>query len=209
MTATAETVRELQRRPDLLEITHRLNELAADEAARRQCFRDELAPGDKHEFINGEVLMASPAKFTHIRTIERLGNLLGAHVESRQLGVIMRENALCGFDRNDYQPDLGFWPEIFVTTCEPDQSVFPPPLFAVEVLSPSTATRDRDIKFTDYAAHGVREYWIVDPDARTIEQYLSDDREPYRLLRKLDAGTLKSDVIDGFAIDVESVFASQ
>ena len=57
------------------------------------------------------------------------------------------------------------------------------------------------------AAGGVREYWIVDPDARTIEQYLSDDCQPYRLLRKLDEGKLKCETVDGFELDVASVFA--
>ena len=38
------------------------------------------------------------------------------------------------------------------------------PDLVVEILSPSTAHRDRGIKLDSYARHGVRQYWIVDPD---------------------------------------------
>lgn len=41
----------------------------------------------------------------------------------------------------------------------------------IEVLSRGTKERDRGVKAADYALHGVREYWIVDPKAKTVEQY--------------------------------------
>ena len=47
----------------------------------------------------------------------------------------------------------------------------PPPDFVVEVLSPSTERHDRNVKFEDYGAHGITEYWIVDPVAQVVEQY--------------------------------------
>ena len=40
---------------------------------------------------------------------------------------------------------------------------YPAPDFIAEILSPSTDERDRGIKFEDYAAHGVGEYWLLDP----------------------------------------------
>ncbi|MCC6446410.1 MAG: Uma2 family endonuclease [Armatimonadetes bacterium] len=39
----------------------------------------------------------------------------------------------------------------------------------VEILSSGTEAQDRDIKYRDYAAHGVREYWILDPQQETLE----------------------------------------
>ena len=41
----------------------------------------------------------------------------------------------------------------------------------IEVLSPSTAKRDRGVKFDVYERHGVREYWLIDLDAQFIEVY--------------------------------------
>ena len=52
-----------------------------------------------------------------------------------------------------------------------EQNVQGAPDMIVEILSPSTAKRDRGEKFELYKKHGVREYWIVDPYNLTIEQY--------------------------------------
>jgi Uma2 family endonuclease len=54
----------------------------------------------------------------------------------------------------------------------------PPPLLVIEILSPSTSARDRLRKRPIYLAHGVRDVWIVDCDARTIERWTSGASEP-------------------------------
>lgn len=59
---------------------------------------------------------------------------------------------------------------------------------------------------TDYALHGVREYWIVDTNQQTIEQYLPDGNT-FFLVQKLKDGLLKSVAVAGFQIAVQDVFA--
>ena len=51
------------------------------------------------------------------------------------------------------------------------------PDLVVEVLSPSTAQNDRGHKKEVYAKCGVREYWIVSPDNKSVEIYLNEDAE--------------------------------
>jgi Uma2 family endonuclease len=75
----------------------------------------------------------------------------------------------------------------------------------VEALSPSTEERDRGIKFEDYAAHGVGEYWLVDPENEIVEQYRLVD-ETYELVMKSKTGEIESAVVDGFVIPVRAVF---
>ena len=82
---------------------------------------------------------------------------------------------------------------------------FPAPDFIVEVLSGSTAKHDRETKFQDYAAHGVAEYWIVDPDKETIEQFVLQTGE-YELLLKTKDGAISSFVLPEFSIPVRAVF---
>ena len=53
-----------------------------------------------------------------------------------------------------------------------DNNISGAPDLVVEILSPSTADRDRELKLRLYARHGVREYWIVDPDERTVQVML-------------------------------------
>jgi len=42
---------------------------------------------------------------------------------------------------------------------------------AIEITSPATAERDRHYNKTLYAGHGMREYWIVDPEVKTVEVF--------------------------------------
>ena len=56
-----------------------------------------------------------------------------------------------------------------------EDNVQGPPDLVVEILSPSTAERDRTFKRALYARYGVREYWLVDPDTRTVTVLLLDD----------------------------------
>lgn len=77
--------------------------------------------------------------------------------------------------------------------------------FVVEILSPCTEKYDRNEKMTDYAAHGIPEYWIIDPKKKTIEQYLNKGKK-YELSQKIKSGTIQSEVIEGFEIDVLELF---
>ncbi len=68
---------------------------------------------------------------------------------------------------------------------------------------------DRGIKFKDYAAHGVTEYWIVDPHQECIEQYALKGREgeyEYELLVKSKTGRIQSVAVDGFDVLVRAIF---
>lgn len=71
-----------------------------------------------------------------------------------------------------------FIPDVMVV-CDPDKiksdGVYGAPDFVVEVLSPSTAKNDRGYKKDAYAAAGVKEYWIVSPSDKSVEQYLLQD----------------------------------
>ena len=82
---------------------------------------------------------------------------------------------------------------------------FPAPDFVVEVLSPSTAANDRGVKFDDYAAHGVTEYWIIDPETETVEQYWLAGAG-YELAIKARTGELRSFAVPGFVIPLRAIF---
>jgi Uma2 family endonuclease len=79
------------------------------------------------------------------------------------------------------------------------------PLLAVEVLSRSTAARDRGIKRHLYQKAGVREYWIVDLDARLVERWLPEDKRP-EILRDILRWALPGSSAP-FDIDLAEFFA--
>ena len=82
---------------------------------------------------------------------------------------------------------------------------FPVPDFAVEVLSDITEFRDRGVKFQDFEAHGVGEYWIVDAAAEIVEQYVMRDGH-FVLALKSGSGEIASVVVPGFRVPIRNFF---
>ena len=185
----------------------RIAEHLRREQAARARFRDEMNEDTRAEFINGETFVHSPAKFRHNTTAQRIFKLLDAYVSSRDLGHVGHEKYLVELTRNDVEPDVCFWPREVAARFTGDQMLFPAPSLVVEVLSESTEANDRGTKFDDYAAHGIVEYWIVDPASQVIEQYvLPPNAEQYQLRLKSADGTLRCVAIAGAEFPVRAFF---
>ena len=81
----------------------------------------------------------------------------------------------------------------------------PTPDLIVEVVPKSTEQRDRNIKISDYDTHGVSEYWIVNADKETVEQYILI-KNKYNLHLKANKGIIESKAIKGFSADIKAFF---
>jgi Uma2 family endonuclease len=182
-----------------------LHRIVDEEQVRREHFYATLREDEKSEFINGEVIAHSPVKLRHNLASKYLLVLLDAYVRKHGLGLVGHEKILVALTRNDYEPDVCFFSAETARTFQPDQMVFPAPDFVAEVLSPSTAAADRGVKFEDYAAHGVGEYWLIDPDGERVEQYLLEG-DAYQLTFKADNGVVASRAVAGFAVPVRALF---
>ena len=194
--------------PRLSLYAQKIRDTLLQEAERRQAFYQQIAEYDKAEFINGEMIFHSPVKLKHNAVVKRLLVLLDTYVQQHGLGYIGFEKILISLTRNDYEPDLCFFGREKAEAFTPDQMQFPAPDLIVEVLSPSTAERDRGVKYDDYAAHGVWEYWIVDPDAETVEHYQLSGPE-YDLVVKAKTGEIESAAITGLTLSVRAIFDDQ
>ena len=204
----APLLEQLLNSPRLPAVVQRLHKLLDHEAQRRADFIDTVLESEKAEFINGEKVVHSPVKLRHNVVTKRLLVLLDTHVTRRGLGYVGYEKVMISLTRNDYEPDICFFNAGAAAAFHPDQMRFPAPDFVVEMLSVSTAAIDRGVKFEDYAAHGVSEYWIIDPDAETVEQHrLAGDR--YELAIKAQTGELRSVAVPGFVIPVRAIFDEQ
>lgn len=179
-----------------------------DEHRKRQLFYEWLNEDKKAEFVNGEIIVHSPALDRHNSAMLLLARLLGIYVDDRQLGFVRAEKALIELTRNSYEPDVCFFGSEKAALITDDLLYYPAPDFIAEILSKSTEKNDREIKFADYAAHGVAEYWIIDPRRRTVEQHgIDDDTAEYALLGSFGIkDTVSSHAIAGFAIPVRAIF---
>ncbi len=91
---------------------------------------------------------------------------------------------------------------------KPETLKFPVPDLAVEILSESTAERDRGVKFEDFAAHGVAEYWIVDPVVEVVEQYFARNGA-FQLALKSGSGEIASPTIAGLRLPIRAFFDAE
>ena len=193
--------------PELPDIVDILAKRLRDETPLRQKFYEDISDDMKAEFIDGEVVLHSPAMNRHLVARDRLAGLINLFVDMRQLGAARGEKCLCVFPRNDYEPDIVFFGPDKVATLTPTTMKFPVPDFAVEVLSESTEKRDRGVKFVDFDAHGVGEYWIVDPEHETVEQFVREkEGERFSLALKSGSGEIESRAIQGFKIPIRAIF---
>lgn len=196
---------ELLKTPDLRGLLDDLEKVWREEQILRQSFWAEVDENLKAEFILGEIIYHSPIHGRHWMASSNILTQLLPFVKQYNLGKVGIEKVMVRLTRNDYEPDICFWPASVSENFGKTQSAFPPPEFVVEILSESTRDRDYGIKMTDYALHGVKEYWIVDPENCTVEQYLLQQNQ-YQLVQKLKEGVLKSAVITDFQIEVSLIF---
>lgn len=130
--------------------------------------------GNRYECIGGELLVTPSPRPVHAIAQELLREEL--HQALRTAGQTLRvfdaEQDFCPTATDLVKPDLFVLRERATASMRLDRPGCL--VLVVEVLSPSTAARDRGIKRLLYQRAGVPEYWIVDVDARTIERWTPD-----------------------------------
>ncbi len=191
--------------PDVVLFARELDAALKAERQKRKNFYKVIDENKKMEFINGEVCFQSPVKIEHNNVTVRLVAVLQPYIFKKQLGSLGVEKILVSLSRNDYEPDLCFFNKDKAAHFKPRQMQFPAPDFVTEILSDSTRRNDRETKFQDYAAHGVSEYWIIDPEHEVVEQYVLIGGE-YDLILKARSGYIESKAISGFRISIRSIF---
>lgn len=128
--------------------------------------------GRRYEIHDGELSVTPSPGTRHQRIVGRLFVAIHAHVEERRIGeVFVAPYDVILSDTSIVQPDI-----VYVAPGRAgaltERGIEGAPTLVVETLSPSTVQVDRHTKLQLYARHGVPYYWIVDPDARSVEAYV-------------------------------------
>ena len=176
--------------------------------AKKLTYQDYLrTPDDKrYELIDGELILTSSEGRSHQRASVRLGSQLYSFIREYDLGFVYFAPRDVVFSTTHIvQPDL-----MFISNermhIDTEAEVWGGPDLVVEILSPSTAERDRTVKQSLYARHGVNEYWLVDADSRTIEVLLLGEHGFESVAVYSEGDTLISPTLPGFDILVDEVF---
>jgi Uma2 family endonuclease len=168
---------------------------------------ERLPEGAPYQLIGGELIMSpSPTPF-HQRISITLATILNTFVGTNDLGWVFEAPLDIQLSEEDvFQPDLIFVRKERVHLIGRTKFNIVPDL-VIEILSPSNAYYDLTRKKTMYCEKDVREFWVIDPEAETIEIMVLDGSY-YRtetLVRK--PGTLQSPMFPGLNIKTEEVFA--
>lgn len=131
----------------------------------------------KYELFDGVPVMQARPSILHQHAQAQLARQLANFLEDKPCRVFPEIEVLfpdhdqqaAGDVQNVYVPDIA-------VVCEPEklteQYCFGAPTVIMEILSPSTAKADRVLKLNRYQSAGVREYWIISPQERTINAFL-------------------------------------
>lgn len=127
----------------------------------------------KEELINGQVVLMSPQpSINHVNVINNISILFGNFLKGKTCQSFPDSAAVFLTEKDYFVPD-------FMVVCDPKKiqpkGIFGAPDLVAEVLSPSTAHRDRSYKKDVYEQAGVKEYWIVSTAEKSVEQYLLQD----------------------------------
>jgi Uma2 family endonuclease len=176
----------------------------AAECVRRTAFLEAVDEQQKSEWINGEMVLQSPATSAHNVAVKNLALMLSAFVGRYELGYVGIEKVMLHLSRNNYEPDICFFKG---KDFAEGTLLFPVPDLVIEVLSESTKKLDYGIKFKDYALHGVSEYWLVQPSESVyIDQYYLLGNV-YELVSRYYAGAVLSSVLlPDFSFPINAVW---
>jgi Uma2 family endonuclease len=175
--------------------------------------RDAL-PEDRfrRELLDGELLVSPGCSGTHQEILRRLLRLVGDYVEDQGIGTVSFAPFDVVYSPNDVlEPDLVVLPASVSTLGKHWDGANSPPTLVVEIVSPSSRTRDYLRKRDFYEAGHALEYWIVDPGQRSIvvvRRGESDVTHAVELIWQPARGAaLVATQVAALRIDIHALFA--
>jgi Uma2 family endonuclease len=165
--------------------------------------------GEWSEWVEGKVTLMTPVGRQHQRVVSFLVALLRHFVERDQLGEVLME----AFQMKTGPGLPGRSPDVLVVTRENLSRLRAthlqgPADLVVEVVTPESRTRDREVKVEEYERGGVREYWLVDPRTELAEFFELRGGE-YQAIPLGDGERFESSVLPGLWLRVSWLWPGQ
>jgi len=164
------------------------------------------------ELLDGIPVMLATPSTSHQRVVLALVRQLADYLDDKQCEVFVAPFTVCPFARRDDPPhsiDTMVEPDITVV-CDPEKldnvGCKGAPDLIIEILSPSNLRHDRLTKYNLYQRAGVREYWIVDPESKTVQSFVLENG--YYAAQDFgdEEDTIQVNVLEDCVIDLSLVF---
>ena len=160
----------------------------------------------RYELIDGTAYMMAPPSRKHQLIVGELFRQLANFLLDKPCEVYP---APFGVRLNAAQDDDTVLEPDIVVVCDTskldDKGCIGAPDMVVEIISPSTAGRDYVVKYMKYMNAGVKEYWIVDPESKTVQVHLLRDGE-YKTSAYGEKDHVSVHVLGGCVIDFTRIF---
>lgn len=156
------------------------------------------------EWVRGEVIPFVPASIIHQRISGFLFSLMTFYAMRGSLGEVFVDGTELWLPTSQAArlPDISFVAAKHTDLLTAHRLDGYADL-VVEIISPDSVTRDRRLKFAEYQAAGVPEYWVIDPRPRrqTVSVHVLDENGQYQELEPDHLGRFRSRAMPGFWID--------
>jgi Uma2 family endonuclease len=163
---------------------------------------------ERYELIDGEAYMMAPPSRMHQEISGELFGAIWEFLKGKSCKVYAAPFGVRLNPMEDQSDDTVVEPDI-VVVCDPskldDRGCNGAPDLVIEILSPSSSRYDRIIKFQKYLEAGVREYWIAEPEEKSLSVYVLKNGE-YVASTYEDTDTVPVAVLPGCRIDLNAVF---
>lgn len=164
--------------------------------------------GFRYEIIDGELFVSPSLTIDHQNAASELLAVMRTYARRENLGLVLTAPVGVQLPNQEVviQPDVLFVGRERLAIVHDDLIVGAPDL-VVEILSPSNWVYDRTRKQKTYEQAGVREYWIVDYRARTVDVLVLEGHEFVQRGQYREGDVAPSEALPGFAIPVADIFA--
>lgn len=159
------------------------------------------------EWVEGEIQQMSPVSKIHQELCGFLFALLREFIEAHGLGVLFDQTFLMRLrdQRTGREPDL-----LFVSNANlhrvTNTYLDGPADLVVEIVSPESEVRDREVKLAEYERAGIPEYWLIDP-LRSIALFYQLGKDGrYRVIPPDTDGVYRSRILDGLWLNVDGLW---
>jgi Uma2 family endonuclease len=162
--------------------------------------------GKQYQIIGGELYMTPAPSPYHQEISLNLAIILRNYVKQHKMGMVYTAPVDVILSMTDVvQPDLVFIAKNRLNIITKKNIVDAPDL-VVEILSEHTETIDRQKKLALYEKHGVKEYWIVDPAEKVIEQFVLKKEKLQLHTKTRKDEKLSAVLMNDFSLPVNQVF---
>jgi Uma2 family endonuclease len=164
--------------------------------------------GNRYELFEGEITVSRAPSLSHQRVAGNLHAILRVYLDRNPIGEILLTPGVIFDEFNSAIPDAVFLNNEQVNNVGSGERIHEAPELVIEIVSPGreNARRDREVKRQVYGKHGVKEYWVADPERHALEIYRLEKQALKLAATLTDEDEITTPVLPGFRCQARQIF---